>query len=77
MIVTRDAFTYRDDTVYNLTEMIADYMKHTIESLHNKKESKIYIEPSISDREYLQSDIMPMPSNIIMFPMDRIKQVTV
>jgi hypothetical protein len=73
MIVTRDAFTYRDDTVYTLTEMIADYMKHTIESLHNKKETEIYIEPSLKDREYPQSEVMSISSNIIMFPMDRVK----
>ena len=62
--LTRDAFAYRDDTIYNLCEILIDYTAAKLESNehHNQPTS------NISD---LQIDIN-YPSNVIVFPMSRI-----
>jgi hypothetical protein len=64
--LTRDAFAYRDDTIYNLCEILIDYTAAKLESDSDHNVS----EANISD---LQIDI-DYPSNVIAFPMDRINQ---
>ncbi len=64
LCLTRDAFAYRDDVIYNICDILIEYTKAKIEDGFSQEQS------SLSDVS-LDLDIH-YPSNVIAFPMDRI-----
>ena len=59
--LTRDAFAYRDDTIYNLCDILIEYTAEKLES---------GIAHSSPPSAPLELDII-LPSNVIAFPMER------
>lgn len=69
LLLTRDAFAYRDDTIYNLCETIAEYIQDKINDDTNA--SMVTTENLSLDLDNLLSS--NAPNNVIAFPMHRIR----
>lgn len=67
LMLTRDAFAFRDDVIYTLCDMLADYTKDQLnqgEFEITERETNLVMDINLTSH---------MPSNVIMFPMDRVR----
>lgn len=63
LLLTRDAFAFRDDVIYNLCDIMSEHLKDDLKTGHVE-----------TDDENLMFDAsINRPSNVILFPLDRVQ----